>query len=74
MTSDSKRYISNQIKELISLQKASEYCRLSQTHLRLLVRTGELQGWKIGRNWVTTKSDVDCYLKKNRKPGPKKKS
>lgn len=60
------------VKGLISLQEAAQICKLSQSHLRLLVRKGDLQGWKIGRNWVTTQEAIDEYLSLGRKPGPKK--
>jgi len=57
--------------DLISLQEAADYGGLSASHLRLLVRNGELKGKKIGRNWVTTKQAVDEYLAQGRKRGPK---
>ena len=57
--------------DLISLKEAANYCGLSASHLRLLVRNGEIQGRKIGRNWVTTKQAVDDYLAQGNKRGPK---
>jgi excisionase family DNA binding protein len=57
--------------DLLSLSEAAEYSGLSATHLRLLVRNGDLQGRKIGRDWVTTKLAIDQYLSKERKRGPK---
>ena len=59
--------------DLISLQDAANYSGLSASHLRLLVRNGEMKGKKIGRNWVTTKQAVDEYLAQGRKRGPKPK-
>lgn len=69
-----KEYIqpSPNINDLISLREVSEKCTLSQGHVRLLIRTGLIKGWKIGRNWVTTMEAVEDYLAQNRKPGPKK--
>lgn len=59
--------------ELIPLSKAAELSGLSQSHLALLARTGELWAMKIARNWVTTESAVREYLARNRRPGPKPK-
>ena len=59
--------------ELISLSEAAKLSGLSQGHLSLLIRNGELWGEKIGRNWVTTKKAVQEYLARDRRPGPKSK-
>ncbi|MCI0727633.1 MAG: helix-turn-helix domain-containing protein [Chloroflexi bacterium] len=69
----SKQESSNQpgLDELLSLSKAAEHCGLSASHLRLLVREGEVWGMKLGRNWVTTEKAVREYLARNRRPGPK---
>ncbi len=57
--------------ELISLKDAAELSGLSQPHLALLIRKGDLWGKKVGRNWVTTAQAVKDYLARNRRPGPK---
>ncbi len=57
--------------ELIPLSKAAELSELSHSHLRLLVRKGEIQGMKIGRDWFTTVQAVREYLARDRRPGPK---
>lgn len=59
------------ISDLISLREAGEISGLSQPHLALLIRRGELWGKKIGRNWVTTAQAVNEYLAKGIKRGPK---
>ena len=59
------------IKDLISLKEASEACGVSQSHLSLLIRKGELWGIKIGRDWLTTEKAVREYLSRGLKPGPK---
>jgi hypothetical protein len=56
---------------LLSLNEAAVRCGMSASHLRLLVRTGEVWGTKLGRNWVTTEAAVREYLARNIKPGPK---
>jgi len=62
-----------QLNDLISLQDAAKLSGLSQTHLRLLVRNGEIWGTKIGRNWVTTEQAVREYQARAQRPGRKPK-
>ena len=57
--------------DLISLAEAAELSGMSQSHIRLLVRTGKISGKKIGRNWVTTEESLRIYLATDRRPGPK---
>lgn len=63
-----------QLKDLISLQAAAKKCGLSQSHIRLLIRQGELWGLKIGRNWVTTEQAVREYQARAQRPGRPKKA
>ena len=60
--------------ELISLSEAANRTGLSASHLRLLVRQGDIWGKKLGRNWLTTEEAVRQYLAQDIKPGPKPKS
>jgi len=60
--------------DLISLQQASLESGLSRSHLALLARTGEINAWKFGNTWLTTREAVLDYLKLNKKPGPSAKS
>lgn len=59
------------LEDLISLREAADYSGLSSSHLRLLVRRGDVEGKKIGRNWVTTRQAVDQYLASAPQRGPK---
>jgi hypothetical protein len=59
------------LSELLPLNTAAERCGLSASHLRLLVRQGEVWGIKLGRNWLTTEAAVRLYLARAVKPGPK---
>ena len=61
------------LNELIPLTKAAEISGLSQSHLSLIIRKGEMWGIKIGRNWVTTEKAVREYTARDRRPGPKSK-
>jgi excisionase family DNA binding protein len=59
--------------ELMSLSEVANQTEISASHLRLLVRRGEVWGRKMGRNWVTTKAAVEQYLAQEHKTGPKPK-
>jgi hypothetical protein len=59
--------------ELLSLSEAANQSAISASHLRLLVRRGDVWGRKMGRNWVTTKAAVEQYLAQEHKTGPKPK-
>jgi excisionase family DNA binding protein len=59
------------LEELITLREAAEISGLSHSHLRLLIRRGEIWGKKIGRDWFTTAQAVKEYLARDRRPGPK---
>ena len=61
------------VRDLISLQEASELSGLTTGYLRRLIRQKNLWGMKIGRNWVTTEQAIRQYLALKRKPGPKPK-
>ena len=72
MTKSSKNSDSILLNDLISLKEAVILSGLSQPHLALLIRKGELWGTKLGgRNWFTTKTAVNEYLARDRRPGPK---
>ncbi len=47
----------------ISLADASKQTGYHQDYLGFLCRTGKLKGFKIGRNWVTTKEGLDNFVK-----------
>ena len=56
---------------LLTLADAAERSGLSASHLRLLVRTEQVWGIKLGRHWFTTADAVNQYLSEGHKPGPK---
>ncbi len=59
--------------KLISVTEASKISGLTPSFIARLLRRGDIDGVKIGRNWVTTKEAIREYLKKERRPGPKPK-
>jgi len=58
---------------LISVTEASRISGLSTGFLRRMLRRKEIEGVKIGRNWLTTRRAIRAYLQKERRPGPKSK-
>jgi len=72
MSIDDKSNYQPSLDELIPLSKAAEMSGLTQGHISLLIRKGELWGTKMGgRNWFTTEKAVRDYLATNPRPGPK---
>jgi hypothetical protein len=59
--------------ELLTLSEAAKRSGLSHSHLRLLVRRGEVWGKKVGNFWFTTEKAVREYLARDHRPGPKPK-
>lgn len=60
-------------RKLITLSQAAKLSGLSQGHLRLLAKNGQIWAEKLGRNWVTTEKSIRKYLAQDRRPGPKSK-
>ena len=60
-----------ELDELISLIQAADISGLSHSHLRLLVRRGDIWGKRMGRDWFTSTRAVQEYLTRDRRPGPK---
>jgi excisionase family DNA binding protein len=58
--------------ELLTTKQAAELYSYSNDHLSLLLRKGVLKGKKIGRDWFTTRAEIEKYLRTNPKPGPSK--
>ena len=56
---------------LISVTRASEMSGLTTGFIRRLLRQGQIEGVKIGRNWLTTEKAMRKYLDQDRRPGPK---
>lgn len=46
----------------ISLKEASEISGYNPDYLSYLIRTNRLSGYRLGRNWFTTKEDLKNYL------------
>lgn len=61
-------------KKYIPLSEAAKISGYSADHLRRLIQKGKMEGWRIGRNFVTTREAVDGYVAQLPRPGPKPKS
>ena len=61
------------LEDLITLKQASVLSGLSESHLRLLVRTKKIWGQKVGHNWLTTANMINEYVGQGIKPGRKPK-
>ena len=57
--------------EWLTTDEAAQISGLSSSHIRYLLRNGKVQGKKLGRDWLTTRSFIQEYLASNPKPGPK---
>ena len=60
----------------ISVKTASTFSGYSLQYLRRLLRTGKLDGLKIGQLWLIDKTTLDTYIEKttevsDRRFGPK---
>jgi hypothetical protein len=73
MPGSNKENSSNQpsLDELITLSEAAGISGLSHSHLRLLVRNGDVWGKKVGYFWFTTEKAVREYIARDHRPGPK---
>jgi len=57
--------------KLISVREASRMSKLTSSYIRRLLRSQELAGVKIDRDWFTTRGVMQSYLDKDSRPGPK---
>ena len=57
--------------DLISVTEAARISGFTAGYVRRLVSTGQIEGVKLGRNWLTTEEAIREYLKQERRPGPK---
>jgi len=57
------------IGDLISLADAAKIYGFDQDYLRQLIHKGRLQAQKIGRNWITSRSEMEKYVTSRKKTG-----
>ena len=56
---------------LISVREASRISQLTPSYIRRMLRSSEIAGVKIDRDWFTTRGMIETYLDRDRRPGPK---
>ena len=57
----------NSLPVIYTFEEAREILKTSKGKLRMLLNSGELKGFKIGKyNWRITSEDLENYLKKIR--------
>lgn len=54
---------------LISLSEAAELYGFNPQYLSRLAKKGRLRAEKIGNSWVTTRQDVEDYIRSRKKRG-----
>lgn len=57
-------------REYITTAEAEKRSRLSRNYLALLLRKGELEGFRPSRDWFIYTDSLELFLAKERKPGP----
>jgi len=63
--------LGNLFAQTLSVTEAAEVSGFTTGWIRQLLIRGELKGVKIGRDWRVTKSALQEYIEKERRPGPK---
>ncbi len=58
-------------REYIPTPEASRRSGLSMSHLTRLLKSGALDGFQIGRDWLVYVDSLDEYAATPHKPGPK---
>jgi hypothetical protein len=50
------------MEDKITLKEAAAISGYHQDYISYLIRTNKVQGEKVGRNWFTTKAEIERYL------------
>ena len=56
---------------LLSTAEAMQISGLSREHIQRLLRTGKIQGFKPGHDWLVYEDTLQTFLAQPRKTGPK---
>lgn len=60
------------VRELLDIKQLQQMLHLSERTIFRLIKTGELKGFKAGREWRFEQSDIDDYIERQRKKAEKK--
>ena len=55
----------------VPTSEAQKMSGFSRSYLGLLLRNGEIDGFRLGREWFLYVDSLNRFLEKPRKPGPK---
>jgi excisionase family DNA binding protein len=58
-------------RDFIPTPEASQRSGLSKSHITRLLKSGALEGFQIGRDWLVYIDSLDKYVSTPHKPGPK---
>jgi excisionase family DNA binding protein len=58
-------------REYIPTPEASKRSGLSMSHITRLLKSGALEGFQIGRDWLVYTDSLEKYIATPHKPGPK---
>lgn len=50
---------------ILSAEEAMEELQIGKNAIYDILRSGELEGFKIGRNWKIPRKSIDKYIDKN---------
>lgn len=53
--------------ELITIKAVQDALGISERTAFRLVKSGELKGFKVGREWRFTQADIEAYIDRQRK-------
>lgn len=51
--------------KLLSVTDVAKQMKVSEQHIRSLIRNGSLSGIRVGKQWVVSQQDLDSYIKNN---------
>jgi excisionase family DNA binding protein len=58
-------------REYIPTPEASVRSGLSKSHITRLLKSGAMEGFQLGRDWLVYTDSLDKYVATPHKPGPK---
>ncbi len=58
--------------ELLDIKQVQDRLKLSERTIFRLIKAGELQGFKAGREWRFEESDIDTFIKQQREKTARK--
>lgn len=55
--------------QVFTLKQVAEWLQVTVATIRVLIHTGELQGFRVRRNWRITREALQAYMDKQQPPG-----